>query len=213
MPDIEKGQHTTLNVTQKARHRVFAGLGWDPKEKASLMEKAKELIGGPKTWHDLDLSCFIYDTRKSFIQSVTAETGSHINESGAIYHSGDNEEGIGDGDDEQISAELKDMDENIGHLVFIATIKSGHTFGDITAPTIRLVDGYSGHEFLSAPLDTKDGSDKVAFVFAHIYRNALGQWMLHYIGEFLNVEGTQSRPAIVAAYLTNGDSEVKDKAS
>lgn len=201
-------QHIPLNVTQAARHRIFVGLGWDPVDKASLIEKAKSLVGGPKVWHDLDLSCYMYDQDKVFIDAVTAKDGKHIDQTGNIYHSGDNIEGVGDGDDEQISVELKDLDTKIHHIVFIATINSGHTFGDIKAPEIRLADGYSGREFLKTGLDAADGREKSGFIFAHIYRkdpephdSSGSAWALHHINQFMPGRDIQEWPALIAMHL------------
>lgn len=206
MPALEKGQHGPLNVTKQARHRIFAGLGWDPKEKASLMEKAKALVGGPKTWHDLDLSCYMYDSNKALVDSVTAKADKHIDQTGNIYHSGDNVAGLGEGDDEQISVELIHLPENIHHIVFTVTIKTGHTFSDINSPEIRLADGYSGHEFLSLPLSVPEGRDKSGFIFAHIYRSEDSDgWALHNISQFLDADDMQKWPVLMTLHL--GDKE------
>ncbi|MCB1651581.1 MAG: TerD family protein [Alphaproteobacteria bacterium] len=184
MSKFEKGAPFRLNVTQKASWRIFAGLGWDPNEAAGLVDKAKALIGGKSVEHDLDLSCYIYDADKRHINTVTSSPGHmHIDQTGKIYHSGDNVAGVGDGDDEQISVELKDLDPVIHSLLFAVSIKSGHVFGEIKMPEIHLSDGYTGRRFLHAPLDKPEYASQSSFVFACLYRGEDEGWMLRFIGE------------------------------
>lgn len=199
MAKLEKGSSAPLNVTQQAKHRVFVGLGWNPKLKSGIIESAREMMGGPKTWHDLDLACFIYDEAGNFIESVAA-AGNAADTSGRIYHSGDNTEGLGEGDDEQISVELKDLPPNIAHIVFRASIKSGHHFDDVDAPEIRIADGYSGHTFLEAPLGGPEGRDKSAYLFVRISRAGDG-WHIHNIDEFPPVAEDADWAGIAAQYL------------
>lgn len=185
MPSLEKGQHVPLNVTQESQHRIFVGLGWDPADRPGLIGRAATALGLSRRapYHDLDLSCFFYDAAGNLIGEVGSAPDKATDLSGRIYHSGDNVEGIGEGDDEQISVELKDLPAEIHHLVFTASIKSGHRFADIKSPEIRLVDGYSGHEFLKVRLGEEDGATLPAFTFVHLYRDGNG-WVVHYVGAY-----------------------------
>ncbi|MEM7651052.1 MAG: TerD family protein [Pseudomonadota bacterium] len=175
-----------LNVTQEGNHRVFVGLGWDPNENLGLKDKALNALGLKDAQHDLDLSCYIYDSNKRYIGHVSIEEGREADQTGKIYHSGDNVAGVGDGDDEQISVELKDLDPAIHSLVFKASIKSGHRFNEVNAPEIRLVDAYSRRQFWHASLQ-KDGNTKPAFVFASITKNQNGGWVTRDISEFTDI--------------------------
>ena len=203
MPRLDKGDHAALNVTQQARRRVFVGLAWDPNTKAGLLSAAREMIGGKKTWHDLDLSCFLYKADGSFIEAVTQAPDRAADASIHVYHSGDNREGRGDGDDEQISVELKNISPEIAHIVFMASIKSGHTFSEIDYPEIRLVDGYSNHIFHHAWLSAEEGQDSSAFVFVRLYR-AGEMWRIHNIGEYLKAENDQNWPDFMKKYPVQG---------
>jgi stress response protein SCP2 len=200
MARLEKGGCGPLNVTQQAHWRVLAGLGWDPNEKAGMLAKARQMAGGKKTWHDLDLSCFLYDAAGNFLESVTAANENASNSSGHVYHSGDNVEGLGDGDDEEISVELKDLPANIRHVIFVTTIKSGHSFSEVDSPEIRLADAYSGHDFLSVPLRQDESKGKSAFVFARIWREG-ENWMIHNISDFLNAGEIRAWPEYLKKYL------------
>lgn len=181
---LPKDQHTLLKVTPKARHRILAGLGWDPADEARLLSKAAAAVSGRKTYHDLDLSCFMYDANNIYIGSVSPEAASTVDASGKIYHSGDNQEGVGEGDDEEISVELKDLDPAIHHILFVVKIQTGQDFSKIEAPFLRLADGYSNENFLTAYIDgvTLEGAD--IYVFAHIYRKG-SHWQLHNIDSYL----------------------------
>ncbi len=197
---MNPSETSPLNVTQEGHHRIFVGLGWDPNENPDLGDKIGALIGTRKAHHDLDLSCFFYDTEGACLGAVTAEPQSYSDESGAIYHSGDNVEGIGDGDDEQISVELKNLPENVVHLIFKASIKSGHHFSDVKDPLIRLCDGYTGHCFLDTSLHEQDANNNNAYVFVHISREEDG-WNLRSIGEFLKNEPIERMKSILGDYL------------
>ena len=115
--------HPLLNVTQKSRRRIFVGLGWDPNASPTLKDKVGALIGGRQEHHDLDLSCYYFNQDGACLGFVSANKDNNANDSGSIYHSGDSVEGVGDGDDEQISAELLKLPPNIHHLIFKAHIK------------------------------------------------------------------------------------------
>jgi tellurium resistance protein TerZ len=180
---LRPGESIPLNVTLKANHRIFAGLGWDPQAKSGFLHKIGALIGRKKPYHDLDLGCFLYDQSGKMIDHVAADTDHQAVQDGAVYHSGDNVEGLGDGDDEQISVELKRLAPEVTHIVFTATIKSGHTFGEVESPEIRLVDGYSNHQFLRSNLCHEGGRDKSAFIFVRIQRDG-ERWVMHYIKKF-----------------------------
>ena len=197
---IPKGETALLNISQEAKHRIFVGLGWDPNEDASLKDKALDTLGIKSVDHDLDLSCYIYDADKRYISHVSTEAGRETDQTGQIYHSGDNVAGVGDGDDEQISVELLDLDPAIHSIVFLASIKSGHQFNEVREPEIRLVDAYSDREFLHLSLLDIEGNNQNAFVFASIFR-ADGQWMLRHIGEFADLNDQSSWSEALKTYL------------
>lgn len=184
MPSLKKGETGPLNVTKEARHRVFVGLGWDPNEDTGLIDKAKAMVKGQELNHDLDLSAYVFDAKNRMISHICADSGRHTDQTGKIYHSGDNTEGLGDGDDEQISVELKNLDPLIHQIVFTASIKTGQTFGDINNPEIRIADGYSEHTFLHHNLKTEGGGNAHAYIFVRIFRDS-NAWALTHIDEYL----------------------------
>ncbi len=200
MPRIPQGQTIPLNVTQKARQRVFVGLGWDPNDDLNIKDKALGALGLKDTHHDLDLSCYLFDKNKRYISHVSVEEGREVDQTGKIYHSGDNVEGVGDGDDEQISVELKELDETIHAIIFKASIKTGHTFNEVTDPEIRLVDGYSDHNFLHVSL-LANNNDKSAFVFVGLLKDKDEQWMVRHIGEFIDTPEDGNWAEVLKTYI------------
>ena len=201
MSKIEKGKIAPLNVTQESRHRIFVGLGWDPNENTGLVDQAKALVKGQELHHDLDLSAYMFDKNKRYISHVSAEPGRHVDQTGRVYHSGDNVEGIGDGDDEQISVELKKLDDVIHHILFKASIKSGHSFGEVNDPEIRIVDAYSDYTFVHHNLKTEGGADKAAYVFVQVIRTLDGGWNLHHIDQYIDMVDDRDWVETLKPYL------------
>lgn len=200
MSKLLKSQSAPLNVTQQANHRIFAGLGWDPHEDKGLIKKAKAISQGKQMHHDLDLACYVYDKEARYICHICAESGQQSDQTGKIYHSGDNIEGVGDGDDEQISVELKDIDPVIDSIIFAASIKSGHSFDEISNPEIRLADGYSGHEFVHRDLSDVALHGANLYAFIRVYRSGDG-WAMHYIDEAMSSTDGHERPALLKKFI------------
>ncbi|MAI61622.1 MAG: hypothetical protein CBB87_03935 [Micavibrio sp. TMED27] len=206
MSQLKKGQSKPLNVTQESRQRFFVGLGWDPHDDISLFDLAKAMICGTDLEHDLDLACYAYDELGRSICRVCAVSGFHTDQTGKIYHSGDNVEGIGDGDDEQISVELKDLDEAIHSLIFVASIKSGHVFNEIEHAVIRIVDAYSNHTLLSHSFSQCEAAlSQDCYVFIQVERAADTDkgWVLKLIDEYCpTVTDGDKRAQYLKKYLS-----------
>lgn len=198
---MNKGESKPLNVTKEAQHRVVVGLGWDPADAPKLIKKIGSIAKGRPTHHDLDLSCFMFDEHKAMIGKVSADGDFAIDESGKIYHSGDNVEGLGDGDDEEISVELKDIPPIINSIIFTAHISTGQSFGSVNAPEMRIYDAYTGHNFLHHDLSEQSGADKGTFVFISLQRSAANDWSLHYIGDYPVSKDQKDWEAALQSYL------------
>ena len=201
MNTIEKGSHKPLNVTQEAQHRVFVGLSWDPKKGTfGLIDQISMVLKRRIKGHDLDLSCCVYDANNTLISTIDVNSINATDESGKIYHSGDNIDGSGGGDDEQISVELKNINPDIANIVFAATIKNENTFDEISVPAIRLGDGYSNREFVVSSLEGEEAKGKSGYVFVRLYPKDDG-WMVHSIGEFFDANTVEDLPDFLKTYL------------
>lgn len=184
---LQAGERRPLNVSQQGNHRVFVGLSWDPKSDKSFTARLKEILTGKKSYHDLDLACFLYDQDKNYIDVISGKIGALVDQSGGIYHSGDDREGMGGGDDEQISVELANLPPSVHHIIFKASIETGHNFAEIEAPFIRLIDAYSQRAFFKKELDAPAAAAKnTNYIMAELYRSpqASPPWNLHIIDQY-----------------------------
>ncbi|HPD82822.1 MAG: TerD family protein [Alphaproteobacteria bacterium] len=183
---ITKGQKAPLNHTKKARERIVVGLSWDARQ-----DKVNMVRGLLKTdsQHDLDITCYIYNSAREFIDFVGAEAQDSMDQSGKIYHSGDDMTGAGDGDDEFISAELAGVPEDVHAIVFLVEIRSRHTFSDVETPFTRLADGMTDTNLLEIPINHDEAHDKNAFVMCAISRNQSSPtgWMVYNISEYPDI--------------------------
>lgn len=178
-----------LIVSQTDTQRVFVGLGWDPNASPTLKDKIGSFIGSRDAHHDLDLSCYYFNKDGACLGFVGADPEHNSNPSHSIYHSGDSVEGIGDGDDEQISVELAHLPPNIEQLIFKASIKSGHSFHEVTAPEIRFCDGYTERSFVESSLDQGVNTNDV-YLFISIEKNG-DSWAYREINRFHQSTGTE----------------------
>lgn len=183
MSKLAIGEKGPLNHTMKSRQRIIVGLGWDAREdKVGMFGRLMKT----DSQHDLDITCYIYNKQGEFIDFVGAEAQDSMDESGKIYHSGDDMSGEGDGDDEFISAELADLPHEVQAIVFLVEIRSNHVFADIDSPFTRLADGMTNDNLLEIPLNHDEAVDKNAFVMCSIFRDTGSPtgWMLYNISEY-----------------------------
>lgn len=185
------GEKKPLNHSLKARQRIVVGLSWDARE-----DKVKFLNALIKkdSQHDLDISCYIYNTQGKFIDFVGAEAQDSMDKSGKIYHSGDDMSGAGDGDDEFISVELEPLPTDVHGIVFLVEVRSNHVFADIDAPFARVVDGMTNKNLLETPIDNEETQGNNAFIMCSIYRSAESDtgWMLYNISEYPDISQIES---------------------
>jgi tellurium resistance protein TerZ len=196
----QKGQKVTLNHTTKSRQRVLAGLSWDAREdKVGLMGK----VLNTDSQHDLDISCYVYDRKGEFIDFVGAEAQDSLDQSGKIYHSGDDMSGAGEGDDESISAELAELPGNVHGIVYLVEIRSNHVFSEIASPYVRLADGMTDNNLLEINITDDDCTDKIAFVAFSIYRSIESPtgWMLYNVSEYPNIDQIEDWGAYLAQFV------------
>ncbi len=199
MTQIPKGKSEVLYYASEAKPPVVVGLGWDPKLRATIMEKLEEMAGGKTTFTDLDLAAYVYGKDKQFLGLVAAKAEDITDFTPHIYHSGDNMDGEGAGDDEKITVEFDNLPDSVTHIVFKATIASGHLFNDIDMPEVRLARKSGDQTILKARLDAQKG--KSAFIFARVYRDAPGNWHVENIEDFTHANDDKRWSEDLKAYL------------
>lgn len=160
---------TPLNFSTNGKGRIVTGLRWDPRtDRIGLVSQ----VVRKDSQHDMDLACFIYNVEGDFIDFVGAEAQDSMDQSGHIYHSGDDMSGEGGGDDETVTVELNALPPDVHALIFLAEVKSRHVLGDINSPAARLVDSFTGDVLLETALaEDADDKAKIACILWGIVRD------------------------------------------
>ncbi len=196
---LNKGEKAPLNHTLKARQRIVAGLSWDARE------DTVGLIGRIKgdSQHDLDISCYIYNKEGEFIDFVGPDAQDSMDESEAIYHSGDDQSGTGDGDDEFISAELAGLPADTYGMVFLVEVRSEHVFSDVAAPFARIADGMDNKNLIEISITGEGANSSTAFVMAAIQRKSDSPtgWQGYNISEFPDISQIEDWGSYLAQFI------------
>jgi tellurium resistance protein TerD len=106
---------------------------------------------------------------------------------GALEHTGDNLTGEGEGDDEQINADLAALKQaGASSIVFAVAIyeadkRGNQTFGQVGDAFIRVVDKASGTELARYDL-SEDASTATTVLFGELYDNN-GDWKFRAKGD------------------------------
>lgn len=171
--NLSKGQKVDLTKGNSGLKTIIAGLGWD----------TNKYDGGYD--FDLDASVFLIgENGKVRTEEDFIFYGNLIHKSGAVEHMGDNRTGEGEGDDEQIKVNLKEIPENVQKIVFTVTIYDSQVrkqnFGQISNAYIRIVNEEDGSELLRYDLG-EDFSIETAIVVGEIYRHN-GEWKFNAVG-------------------------------
>ena len=171
--NLSKGQKVDLTKGNASLKHIMVGLGWD----VNAFDSGADF--------DLDASAFMCGangkcpTEKEFIFYGNLE-----HPSGAVKHQGDNLTGEGDGDDEQIFVDLKDIPESVDKIAFTVTIYEAQerrqNFGQGSNAYIRIVDEDTNQELIRYDLG-EDFSIETAIVVGELYRHN-GEWKFNAIG-------------------------------
>ena len=196
---LEAGQSAPLNHTKTLHERIIAGLGWDVRE--DKVGAVSHLIS-KDSQHDLDINCFVFDQNKNFIDFIGSEARDNTDESGKIYHSGDNMCGSGEGDDETITVELANIPEHYQTLVFLVEISGIHVFSEVENPEVRITDSMSNSELLKTSITGERADQSKAFVFAAITRdeNSPTGWTLTNISDYPDISQIEDWGQYLAQY-------------
>lgn len=186
---IVKGHSDSLDIPSKGRQRILVGISWDPRaKKTTIIDKLR----GTNQQHDLDLSCYAFDIERNYVDFVGSMAQDSMDQSGAVYHSGDDNTGEGIGDDEVIAAELAGLPYETEHLVFVTEIRSDHTFADVDMPYGHLSDSQTHTNLLEIHM-AQDAAAKVqkACVMAVVSRDSSSPsgWSARHIDEYPDLAG------------------------
>lgn len=170
------GLESLGNVT-----KLRVGLAWDTSGggRKGVWGKIKRHVGS-----DLDLAAVaIADgepVRLAWFDSLDPFGN------GSLVHLGDNRSGKGDGDDEELEADLEKIHPSIDAIVFIVTAyKEGVSFADIANITMRTYDLTSGRAENIGEFWPRLDARENACVMAAVHRTASG-WSVKVVNEMGN---------------------------
>lgn len=167
----KKGQKINLTKDNPGLKRVIVGLGWD----------TTRYDGGQD--YDLDASAFLLNANGKCRDENDFIFYNNL-EGPGITHTGDNRDGEGDGDDEQLLINFDQVPSNVDRLAITVTIHDALTrrqnFGQVRNAYVRLVDQDTNEEFLRYDLG-EDFSIETAAVFCELYRYG-NDWKFNAVG-------------------------------
>lgn len=180
---LSKGQKISLAKETAGLTAVRMGLGWDAAKKPGFF---KSLLGGvlgsgATMEIDLDASCILFDKDRTLLDTVWFRQLNSLD--GSIRHTGDNRTGAGDGDDETIIVNLKNLSTNIIYLVFTVNSFLGQNFNRVEHAVCRLLDDSTGDEIVR--FDLAEKGDHTGVVMAILSRQQ-GGWTLKASGTVAN---------------------------
>ncbi len=180
---LSKGQKVSLTKEKPGLSEIFVGLGWDEvKQKKGFFSN---LINGTPQDIDCDASVYLLENDKLKSDNDVVFFNNLTHYSGAVTHHGDNLTGGGDGDDEQVSINLKKVPASINKIVIAVNIYKGKErkqhFGLVENAFIRVVDKSNNSELCRYNL-TDDYSGSTGVIFGEVYRDG-DEWKFNAVGE------------------------------
>ena len=170
---LQKGGNVNLSKEAPGLSKVVIGLGWDPRSSDGSA-------------FDLDGSAFLLKTDGKvrgdsdfiFYNNLKSTDGS-------VVHTGDNQTGQGDGDDESLNIDLSAIPTDIDRVSFCVTIHEAdarrQNFGMVGKAYIRCLNAANSSELARYDL-SEDGSTETAMIFGELYRHG-GDWKFRAIGQ------------------------------
>ncbi|MDR2475916.1 MAG: TerD family protein [Bacteroidales bacterium] len=166
--NLEKGQRVDVRLPQ-----FIVGLGWDAN--ASTTGQA----------FDLDASLFILGENKRLVSDEYFIFYNNLKSpDGAVEHTGDNQTGAGEGDDESIKVDLSKINPLATEICIVVTIHKAEerrqNFGQVRNSFVRIYNPDTNEELLKYELE-EDFSIETAVEFGRIYKRN-GEWKFEAIG-------------------------------
>jgi len=173
---LSKGGRVSLSKEAPGLSKIQVGLGWDPRATDGAD-------------FDLDASAFLLNEAgkvRSDSDFVYYNNLKAIN--GAVEHMGDNLTGEGEGDDEVVNLNLKQLeteDPGLVKISFVVTIHEAEArkqnFGQVNNAFIRIVNQDDNKEIVRFDL-TEDYSMETAMIFGEVYLKN-GEWRFTAVGQ------------------------------
>ena len=173
---LQKGGNVNLSKEAPNLKKIIIGLGWDPRSTDGAT-------------FDLDGSAFLLkndgkvrgDSDFIFYNNLKSTDGS-------VVHTGDNQTGEGEGDDERLEIDLTRVPADIERISITVTIHDAdarrQNFGMVSKAFIRCLNAEGEKEIARYDL-SEDSSTETAMIFGEIYRHN-GEWKFKAIGQGFN---------------------------
>jgi tellurium resistance protein TerD len=170
MINLEKKKPINLSKTAPGLNQVKIGLSWDPSGDVEV---------------DADASVFMLNESGKipsepyfvFFNNLTSADG-------AVIHSGDNRNGAGDGDDEEININLSRVSSDVVQIIVVISIHNiadGVHFGNVLNPAVRVYNQANGNIICQYELAEKfDGCDSL--IMGRFFRNGT-EWEFEAMGQ------------------------------
>jgi tellurium resistance protein TerD len=170
---LSKGGNVSLSKSSPGLKQITVGLGWD--------ERATD-----GSEFDLDASAFVLNSSGRVRSDDDFIFYNNLKSNdGFIEHLGDNTTGGGDGDDEQITIDLQQLDSSVDKISICVTIHDAEArsqnFGMVSNAFIRIINTTTGEEIARYDL-SEDSSTETAMIFADIYRRNI-DWKFRAVGQ------------------------------
>ena len=181
---LRKGQGVDLRKVENDLSQITIGLGWDvAEEKRGFLGS---LFGSKPEDYDLDAIAFLLGADGKLTEPKDVVFYNEMRHpSGALWLTGDNRTGDGDGDDEQIVVKLDQLPAKYQRILFIVSIyegkKKNQDFSKVANAFIRAVDG-KGKEMCRFDISGEAAlAGHCSLTFAEVLR-ADGGWKFNAIG-------------------------------
>ncbi len=179
---LVKGQKVSLTKENPGLSQIVVGLGWDEVEKGGLL---RNIFGGTKQDIDCDASVYLLKNGKLSSDDDIVYFGNLNHKSSSVKHHGDNLTGGGEGDDEQVTVDLKKVPEDYDRIAIAVNIYKANErkqhFGMVKNAFIRVVDKSNGTEMCRYNL-TEDYSGFTGAIFGEVYKHD-GEWKFNALGQ------------------------------
>jgi len=173
--NLSKGQRVSLEKVAPGLSEVFVGLGWD----TNITDTGGDF--------DIDASVFLVDSNEKLISDnhfIFYNNLTSPDPSKSVEHLGDNLTGAGEGDDEVIKVNLKQVPAEVSKIIMTVTIHEAETrqqnFGQVQNAFVRVVNAENTEEVARYDL-TEDFSVETALIMAELYRKD-GEWRVNAVG-------------------------------
>ena len=170
---LQKGGNVNLSKEAPNLKKIIIGLGWDPRSTDGAT-------------FDLDGSAFLLkndgkvrgDSDFIFYNNLKSTDGS-------VVHTGDNQTGEGEGDDERLEIDLTRVPADIERISITVTIHDAdarrQNFGMVSKAFIRCLNAEGEREIARYDL-SEDSSTETAMIFGELYRHG-SEWKFRAVGQ------------------------------